>query len=592
MYTIKERLGALLPIILAAAGLLTGCQPPGDRALLNGVQLLEKGRYSEAIENLNKATNLLPTNAIAWNALGLAYHYTGEFAAAENAYNRALSFDRDLTEARFNLGCALLEQEKGEAARTQFTTYLLRHGSSPEVLLKLGSAQLRMRDASGAEKSFQEILRLTPQNAEALNGLGLAKVQRGRPQEASQYFLNARKADPGFAPALLNLAILKHQHLRDRAGALQDYRAYTVLNPPPPNSEAVSALIRSLESEMPAPVHPTLSSPPAQTNVNFVAATQKSVALNTNTSRPTVIASKPEPLPSVTKTQVASNPTRVGATSTPATPTVENVKVPDEPIIKPAQDITIPPRETVKTGTPVESSTASQSQETTTAKPTKRTFLQTINPLNLFHGQDGATGQTFQATSDPATSSASGPAAKTVTEGGASASATRYQYAALAMPSSGNRAEAERAFSRGLQAQTSRKYAQAIEAYREATRLDPAFYEAHYNLALTYSRQNNSAAALPSYEKALAIRPDAADARYNFALLLMQSHFTMDAINEFEKAIAAHPTEARAHLALGNIYAQDLHLPAKARVHYRRVIEIDPRHPQASAIATWLKANP
>src|SRR6185369_8189088 len=183
MYTINERFGALLPLILAAVCVLSGCQQRGDRVLLDGVQALEAGRYSEAIEKLNKATSLLPTNAVAWNALGLAYQYTGEFPSAENAYNRALSFDRDLAEARFNLGCTLLEQNKGEAARAQFTTYLLRRGSSPEVLLKLGSAQLRTRDVSGAEKNFQEVLRLSPHNAEAFNGLGLAKIQRGRFQE-------------------------------------------------------------------------------------------------------------------------------------------------------------------------------------------------------------------------------------------------------------------------------------------------------------------------------------------------------------------------------------------------------------------------
>jgi Flp pilus assembly protein TadD len=590
MHTIKDHLGAWLPIVLAAAGILTGCQPPGDRALLNGVQLLEKGRYSEAIEKLSRATVLLPTNAVAWNALGLAYQYSGEFASAENAYNRALSFDRDLTEARFNLGCALLEQNKGEAARTQFTTYLLRRGSSPEVLLKLGSAQLRMRDVSGAEKSFQEVIRTSPQNAEALNGLGLAKIQRGRFQEAAQYFLNARKADAAFAPALLNLAILKHQHLRDRAGALQDYRAYTGLKPPPANAEAVSVIIRNLEAEMSVPPRAALSPPSSQTNA--IASLRKPVAVNTNAVRLPGTRSKPEPLPSAARTEIAPTPTRVGTTSTPAPVTMESVNVPDEPVIKSAQDIQAPVKGDSKAATPTGSEFASQNHESSTAKPAKRTFLQTINPLNLFHGQEGATGETARATTNSVASSSSAAAAKPPLESGLPASSPRYQYSALAMPSSGNRAEAERAFSRGLQAQTSRRYAQAIEAYRDATRLDPAFYEAHYNLALSYSRQNNSAAALPSYEKALAIRPDAADARYNFALLLMENRYTLDAINEFEKVIAAHPTEARAQLALGNIYAQDLRQPAKARVHYRRVIEIDPRHPQASAIALWLKSNP
>jgi len=591
MHTIKERLGALLPLVLAAFGALSGCQPHGDRVLLDGVQSLETGRYSEAIEKLNKATSLLPTNAVAWNALGLAYQYSGEFSSAENAYNRALNFDRDLAEARFNLGCVLLEQNKAEAARAQFTTYLLRRGSSPEVLLKLGSAQLKMRDVSGAEKSFQEVIRLSPQNAEAFNGLGLAKMQRGRFQEAAQHFQNARKSDPAFAPALLNLAILKHQHLRDRAGALQDYRGYVGSRPTPPNAEAVSVVISSLEAEMTPPPRQPVSPPPVRTNV--VVAAQKPLPLTTNAVRLPGNGSKPEPLPSVTKTQAAPNPTGVGAiASTAAHLALENVKVPDEPIIKTAQDISIPPREPVKAATPADSEATRLNQQTATAKPPKRSFLQSINPLNLFHGQDGATGQTVQATTDsvPVTPSALAP--KTVTESGPPASSPRYQYASLAVPAAGNRTEAERAFSRGLQAQTGRRYAQAIEAYQEATRLDPAFYEAHYNLALTYSRQNNPAAALTSYEKALAIRPDSADARYNFALLLMGNRYTLDAIAEFEKVIAAHLTEARAHLALGNIYAQELHQPAKAKVHYRRVIEIDPRHPQASAIALWLKANP
>jgi tetratricopeptide (TPR) repeat protein len=265
--------------------------------------------------------------------------------------------------------------------------------------------------------------------------------------------------------------------------------------------------------------------------------------------------------------------------------------VPVEPIIKSAQDISIPPRETAKS-IPADSETTNRDLDAPTAKPAKRTFLQTINPMNLFHSQDSGTGQTARVTTDAAGGSPSSTAAKTATESGLPASSTRYQYSALDLPASGNRTEAERAFSRGLAAQTNRRYTQAIDAYREAVRLDPAFYEAHYNLALTYSRQNNPTAALPAYERALAIRPDSADARYNFALLLMATRFTQDAIHEFEKVIAEHPTEARAHLALGNIYAQELHQPAKAKVHYRRVIEIDPRHPQASAITLWLKANP
>jgi hypothetical protein len=56
--------------------------------------------------------------------------------------------------------------------------------------------------------------------------------------------------------------------------------------------------------------------------------------------------------------------------------------------------------------------------------------------------------------------------------------------------------------------------------------------------------------------------------------------------------LTASPNDARGHLALGNLYAQQLHQPAKARDHYLRVLETDPRNPQAEAIRRWLSANP
>src|SRR5215475_6473247 len=55
--------------------LATGCTPAGPKALLQGEKLIDKGKYSQAIEKLKLATTLIPTNAQAWNYLGVAYHH-------------------------------------------------------------------------------------------------------------------------------------------------------------------------------------------------------------------------------------------------------------------------------------------------------------------------------------------------------------------------------------------------------------------------------------------------------------------------------------------------------------------------------------
>jgi tetratricopeptide (TPR) repeat protein len=173
----------------------------------------------------------------------------------------------------------------------------------------------------------------------------------------------------------------------------------------------------------------------------------------------------------------------------------------------------------------------------------------------------------------------------------ASGAAARYAYKSPPKPAPGNRSDAERAFAQGVQAQEARRLPEAVQAYRLATQLDPTFFEAHYNLGLASTQAGHLAAALTAYENALAVQPRSLDARYNFALVLKQANYITDAANELEKVVATYPNETRAHLALGNIYAQQYHLPARARPHYLKVLEVEPRHPQASYIRYWLAAN-
>jgi superkiller protein 3 len=130
-----------------------------------------------------------------------------------------------------------------------------------------------------------------------------------------------------------------------------------------------------------------------------------------------------------------------------------------------------------------------------------------------------------------------------------------------------------------------------MQSYQDAIRLDPAFFQAYYNLAVASAKSGNLSQALTAYETALAIRPDSLDARYNFAVMLKQGNFVLDAEKELENLLADHPNEARAHIALANIFAQQLRQTAKAREHYARALELDPRNPQAPAIRYWLTSH-
>ena len=611
MFIIKNRAGrccarerahgafgsAQLSGLVLLLALLAGCTPSGPRALLEGKRLLERGQYPQAIQKLRKATELLGgTNAVAWGCLGLAYQHDGQAAEAEWAYLRALEHNRDLSEVRFNLGCLRLEQNKLEAAKADFTACTLARPNASEAYLKLGSAQLRSREPGAAEKSFSEALRLNPRNPEALNGLGLARLQRGRVGEAAQCFEKALQHQPDYPPAVLNLAIVAHQYLRDRPLALQRYREYLALKPTPANAEALAPTVRQLEQELTPPVRRAPTSAVAQLNAK--PAPPRLPATNV-----TRVASAPKAEPAQTAPrQVATHapkPAPVVATATPAV--VQVTKPPAEPSPKRAPDT--PPAPVQSQLSPAEPSVTKSSAPTHVAapKPAKRGFFERINPLNLFRSPQSTAARTtpLDYSSQPLQAPPTRPGAITVEPTDISPSAPpppgppgRYASESPAASAPGNRSEAERFFAQGVKAHQARRLPEAIQAYRTATRQDPSLFEAHYNLGLVATEAGNLPLALAAYENALAIRPRSLDARYNLALVLKDARRLNDAVRELQRVLAYYPNETRTHLALGNLYAQQFGQPAKARQHYLKVLELEPRYPQAGSIRYWLAANP
>jgi len=544
---------------------LSGCAPAGPHALLAGKKLLDRGDFTGAVAQLKTATTLMATNAAAWNYYGVALQHAGQPADAALAYQNALKFDRDLVEAHYNLGCFWLEQNKPDAARTEFTAYTLRRGNAPEGWLKLGAAQLKLHDILPAERSFSTARSLDANNAEALNGLGLASVAGGRPQDAAKFFSAAIEAHPDYAPALLNLATMDRQYLRDDAQALKNYRAYLALTPRPADWDAVNDLVSSLEQ--PALVA-AVKAPPAKENETAVPAKS-----NTGETKPgTTAAVHPSLSPKMQ--QIGRN--------TPASPhtvtSAEVMTVQSEPVIVMASNASAPepPEEPASAGKPgglhqINSGSSSGS------------FTQTGN-----YTQNGVT----PLTPNPGPASGAPEAAATVKlVPPAPPTFPRYLYFSPSKPKAGDRKAAARAFADAQQSEQKQDFAPAMNSYRKAAELDPAWFEAQYNYAVLAFRLHDFNHSLTACEMALVLQPDSADARYNFALALKSAGYATDAANELKKIVAANPDEARAQLALGNLYAQQMRDPAQARQYYLKWLALDPHNPQATNIRFWLSEN-
>ncbi|HTR42666.1 MAG TPA: tetratricopeptide repeat protein [Pseudomonadales bacterium] len=574
--TVSGRNGALslvfhfrFLVFLAVIGLLAGCSPAGTHALLKGKKLLDEGNYADAVDEFKSATEDMPTNAVAWNYLGIAQQHAGQGTDAAQSYQHALELDRDLTEAHYNLGCLWLEQNRPDDAISEFTAYTLRRDKTPEGWLKLGEAQLRAKNTLSAEKSFSTANSLDPYNAEALNGLGLARMQRDRPDEAEKFFQAAVQHHADYAPAILNLATVAHLYMHDDRLALEQYKNYLAFNPRQANWDQVSAIVTAMEQ---APTMPT-QPPPRQTQ----------------TAQPPGRQSPPR-----TEAQAQSQetpPTKPPEQRQEITPPRNNYYPPREQ----TQTVHVQPEQTIATAQPPTQQNYSAPQPVkepdmyTSVQPTPPQPVHDYNPLHWFRSQP--TQSDMKVTPLPPEHAYTTPKPVHIVPPSPPAYPS-YLYLSPHKPAAGDRHAASQMFERARQDEQQGKFTDAMNDYRLATRDDPAWFEAQYNCGVMAYRLRDYQFALQSYELALAIQPDSADARYNFALALKAAGYVPDAVKELRKISAANPNNVRAHLELGNLYAQYLYDIPHAREQYLKVLQLDPANPQASNIQFWLSANP
>lgn len=504
MLAIKNQIEIYGLILLISAGLLTGCAPPGPRALLEGRRLVEKGKYPQAIEKLKLATALLRTNAQAWNYLGLACHYAGQSAEAEKAYRQALALDHDLIETHYNLGCLWLAQSKLEGAQAELTTYTLRRGNSAQGFLRLGTAQLRSASiarASGArtvarprgqgpdselvaaEKSFNEALRLGGlQDPEAWNGLGLVKLERNRAAEAADCFNRALKQQPDYRPARLNLAIVSQQYLKDRQLALRTYREYLALKPVPDNAEAVKAAVRQLEQE--------LSAPPRAVPTNAAAHTVTNAA-----------APKPDP------TNASASQAQLAKEMALNARAVSNAAMPGSAGVPAgARSNTVPP-----------------------VQPSPARYVYRL-PAKPVPGNRDEAGRSFAQ------------GLKAQQEHRLPAAVQAYRLAAQADPSF-----YEAYFNLGLVEAEAADLPAALAAYEQALAARPESVDAHYNFALVLRQANYLTDAVNELEKLLATHPNEPRAHLALGnLYAQQLHQPAQARQHYLKLLEADPQNPQA----------------------------------------------
>ena len=189
-----EELGAV-DLALAAYACAARRKEPFPRALSRlGLLQSKHGFAEDALLNLAKVVQHLPTRAEAYNDLAVAYGVLGDYVEALNSFEQSLRLKPDSFEVLINAGRAAEALWEHERAMAYFRRALSLKPDSGKTKLLLGLSQLSGADSDDLGNILQEVA--VEDTYEAQFNVGIARMALDRFEEGWSALERARDLAP------------------------------------------------------------------------------------------------------------------------------------------------------------------------------------------------------------------------------------------------------------------------------------------------------------------------------------------------------------------------------------------------------------
>jgi tetratricopeptide (TPR) repeat protein len=186
-----------------------------------GAELTGRGQWAHGLESLRRALALAPHDADCLVEAADAMRALGRAREAVPLYRRALEFNPRLAEAHNNLGNAYLELAQLAEAAACYRRTLQLKPEDAGVLCNLGNAERLLGHLDEAIALSRSAIARNPALSAAHNNLGLILAGRGQREEAVVSYRHALALDPHYVDALSNLgSVLRDGGQRREALAL------------------------------------------------------------------------------------------------------------------------------------------------------------------------------------------------------------------------------------------------------------------------------------------------------------------------------------------------------------------------------------
>ncbi len=181
----------------------------------------DSGKYKEAITNYDKAIELNPQRAIAYNNRGIANFNLDKHEEAITDYTKAIELNPQYAIAYRNRGIAKLHSGKNEEAIEDYDKAIEFNPKHAKAYNNRGNAKLHSGKNEEAIEDYNKAIELNPQFADTYYNRGNAKLALHKYKEAIKDYSKAIDLNPKHAIAYCNRGIAKSA--LGKPEAIEDY---------------------------------------------------------------------------------------------------------------------------------------------------------------------------------------------------------------------------------------------------------------------------------------------------------------------------------------------------------------------------------
>ena len=189
-----------------------------------------KGEYDRAIQDYDKAIELNPNDAEAYNNRGVAYENKEEYDRAIQDFDKAIELNPNDAEAYRNRGIAYEHKEEHDRAIQDFDKAIELDPNDAEAYRDRGIAYEHKEEFDRAIKDYDKAIELNPKYIEAYNNRGIAYGNKKEYDRAIQDFDKATELNPNDTIAYYNRGIV-YERKNEHGRAIQNYSKIIEINP-------------------------------------------------------------------------------------------------------------------------------------------------------------------------------------------------------------------------------------------------------------------------------------------------------------------------------------------------------------------------